>query len=277
MTPPTSSAAGTQNTLPASHIAPEKLRSRWRPPVIDPREGDVGYLLKGIFDRAATEALPSSFVAALARLEATGALAGALSDADFKQQLTDLVPNLRGFGRSLTGSRDNADDLAQETMMKAWAARARYQAGTSMRAWTFIIMRNLFLSQMRRRRFSGEYNELQAERILVAPADQQHSVHLADLQRAMETLPLNQREALILVGAGGFSYEDAATICRVAVGTIKSRVARARTALAVTLAGGRLAPRKPARDDGLTTVDEIMHAVEQISSRRRPDTITLSA
>ena len=75
-----------------------------------------------------------------------------LSDPDFKEQLAAVIPHLRAFGRSLSGSRDLADDLVQETLLKAWAARKRFQAGTNMRAWTFIILRNLFLSQMRRAR-----------------------------------------------------------------------------------------------------------------------------
>jgi len=76
-----------------------------------------------------------------------------LSDAEFKTQLAQVIPHLRAFGRSLSGNRDLADDLVQETLMKAWAARLRFQAGTNMRAWTFIILRNLYLSQMRRARF----------------------------------------------------------------------------------------------------------------------------
>jgi DNA-directed RNA polymerase specialized sigma24 family protein len=89
----------------------------------------------------------------------------ALSDPEFKKQLAVVIPHLRAFGRSLSGSRDLADDLVQETLMKAWAARQRFQAGTNMRAWTFIILRNLYLSQMRRARFKGEWDDLVADRI----------------------------------------------------------------------------------------------------------------
>ena len=85
-----------------------------------------------------------------------------LPDDEFKDQLAQVIPHLRAFGRSLSGSRDLADDLVQETLLKAWAARKRFQAGTNMRAWTFIILRNLFLSQMRRARFKGEWDELTA-------------------------------------------------------------------------------------------------------------------
>src|SRR5688572_27429062 len=93
-----------------------------------------------------------------------------LSDSDFKDQLSAVIPHLRAFGRSLSGSRDLADDLVQETLLKAWAARLRFQAGTNMRAWTFIILRNLFLSQMRRARFKGEWDDVTASKILAAPA-----------------------------------------------------------------------------------------------------------
>ena len=142
-----------------------------------------------------------------------------------------MIPHLRAFGRSLSGSRDLADDLVQETLLKAWAARKRFQAGTNMRAWTFIILRNLFLSQMRRARFKGEWDELTASKLLAAPASQDKHIELGDMQRALLHLPQPQREALILVGAGGFAYEEAAEICGCAVGTIKSRVARGRVAL----------------------------------------------
>ena len=87
-----------------------------------------------------------------------------LPDDEFKDQLAQVIPHLRAFGRSLSGSRDLADDLVQETLLKAWAARKRFQAGTNMRAWTFIILRNLFLSQMRRARFKGEWDEITASK-----------------------------------------------------------------------------------------------------------------
>lgn len=180
-----------------------------------------------------------------------------LSDDDFRDQLGGVIPHLRAFGRSLSGSRDMADDLVQETLLKAWAARNRFHAGTSMRAWTFTILRNLFLSQMRRARFKGDWDDLAAERSLAAPASQHGSVDLSDMQRALMELPETQREALILVGAGGFAYEEAAEICGVAVGTIKSRVARGRVALEELMQGGTLPPRSNnglSGEDALTTI-----------------------
>lgn len=167
--------------------------------------------------------------------------------ADFKRELTGVVPHLRAFARGLCGRPDMADDLVQETMLKAWAAQDRFEPGTSMRAWTFVILRNAYLTDMRRNRFRGEYDEGVAERILTAPAGQEEPIHLSDLHRALLTLPAERREALLLVGAGGFSYEEAAQICGCAVGTIKSRVGRARAALSEMLTSGNI-PRRSSDD-----------------------------
>ncbi|NLS28996.1 hypothetical protein S2M10_40100 [Sphingomonas sp. S2M10] len=193
-----------------------------------------------------------------------------LSDPEFKTQLAQVIPHLRAFGRSLSGSRDLADDLVQETLLKAWAARKRFQAGTNMRAWTFIILRNLYLSQMRRARFKGEWDDLVADRLLAAPASQDRHVELADMQRALLHLPQPQREALILVGAGGFAYEEAAEICQVAVGTIKSRVARGRVALEALMSEGQLPSRRSTalNEDGRTALDTIMGEVDDLSRER---------
>jgi RNA polymerase sigma factor (sigma-70 family) len=151
--------------------------------------------------------------------------------------LADVIPHLRAFARGLCGRPDMADDLVQETMLKAWSARDRFEEGTNMRAWTFVILRNTYLSEIRRNRFIGEYDESVAERIMVVKADQEGPMHLADLHRALLKLPQERREALLLVGAGGFSYEEAAAICNCAVGTMKSRVGRARAALTRMLEG----------------------------------------
>ncbi|MCP9221614.1 sigma-70 family RNA polymerase sigma factor [Erythrobacter sp. LQ02-29] len=173
----------------------------------------------------------------------------AAEKADFKRELTEVVPHLRAFARGLCGRPDMADDLVQEALLKAWAAQERFEPGTSMRAWTFVILRNAYLTDMRRNRFRGDYDETVAERILTAPAGQEEPIHLSDMHRALLTLPPERREALLLVGAGGFSYEEAATICGCAVGTIKSRVGRARSALNAMLADGSI-PQRSRADDG---------------------------
>jgi RNA polymerase sigma factor (sigma-70 family) len=162
---------------------------------------------------------------------------------EFKCELTEVIPHLRAFARGLCGRPDLADDLVQEALMKAWAAQERFQPGTSMRAWTFVILRNAYLTDMRRNRFRADYDETVAERILTAPAGQEGPLHLSDMHRALLTLPPERREALLLVGAGGFSYEEAAEICGCAVGTIKSRVGRARAALNAMLEDGDIPQR----------------------------------
>jgi RNA polymerase sigma-70 factor (ECF subfamily) len=181
----------------------------------------------------------------------------------FKRELTEVIPHLRAFARGLCGRPDLADDLVQETLLKAWAAQERFEPGTSMRAWTFVILRNAYLTDMRRNRFRGEYDEAVAERTLTAPAGQEAPLHLSDMHRALLTLPPERREALLLVGAGGFSYEEAAEICQCAVGTIKSRVGRARAALTRMIESGDLPRRGHGEEDAAHAA--IMKDLEHVS------------
>ena len=237
---------------------------------VPPRAKDIGAFLRVAFAESSDDATPQLFLDILARLgegePAPPPRAEALSDKDFKDQLGQVIPHLRAFGRSLSGSRDLADDLVQETLLKAWAARERFQAGTNMRAWTFIILRNLFLSQMRRSRFKGEWDDFTADKLLAAPAGQDRQIDLADLQRGLMQLPQAQREALILVGAGGFAYEEAASICDCAVGTIKSRVARGRAALEIILNEGLLPSRRSDPDTGgVSALNQIMGQVDTLA------------
>lgn len=159
-------------------------------------------------------------------------------DNAFKKELVELIPHIRAFARTLTGDATAADDLAQEALMKAWDARASYQMGTNMKAWTFMILRNQFYSEKRRSWRSTQLDQEAAERTLIAVDDPEAPVALDELRQALKTLPEEQREALILVGAGGFAYEEAAAICQCAVGTVKSRVSRARKALQAALERG---------------------------------------
>ena len=159
-------------------------------------------------------------------------------DDAFKSELIALIPHLRAFARTLTGDPTAADDLAQDAMMKAWDARASYQMGTNMKAWTFMILRNQFYSEKRRSWRQSQLDQEAAERTLVAVDDPEAPVALDELRLALASLPEEQREALILVGAGGFANEEAAEICNGAVGTVKSRVSRARRALQQTLEQG---------------------------------------
>lgn len=153
-------------------------------------------------------------------------------DRVFHADLVRVLPHLRAFARGLCGRPDMADDLVQETAIKAWAARDRFQPGTNFRAWTFAILRNHFLSELRRNRHQVDYDPDAAERLLVMEADQEAPLHLSDMEAALMKLSPERREAVLLIGAGGFTYEDAAEVADCAIGTMKSRVARARTELA---------------------------------------------
>jgi RNA polymerase sigma-70 factor (ECF subfamily) len=149
----------------------------------------------------------------------------------FKRELLATLPSLRAFAVSLTGKHDKADDLVQDTVMKAWAKQDSFELGTNIKAWLFTILRNEFYSQMRKRgREVQDTDGVFTERLSVHPA-QYGALDMRDFKRALDALPDDQREAVILIGASGFSYEEAAAICSCAVGTMKSRVSRARTRL----------------------------------------------
>ena len=145
------------------------------------------------------------------------------------------VPSLRAFAISLCGNVDRADDLVQETLLRAMANIDSFQPGTNMSAWLFTILRNLFRSEYRKRRREVEDADGRYAETLKSHPEQTGRVEFEEFRTALAKLPSDQREALILVGASGFSYEDAATICGCAVGTIKSRVNRARSKLAALL------------------------------------------
>jgi len=166
----------------------------------------------------------------------------AADDARFKNDLLELIPFLRAFARSLCGNQETADDLAQETLVKAWQARDMFAPGTNLKAWLFTILRNQFYSDRRRAWRQAPWDQEAAERIPGSAGEQSWAAELSDTARALSCLSDEQREALILVGAGGFSYEDAARICNCAVGTVKSRVARARKSLVAILEGDETLP-----------------------------------
>jgi RNA polymerase sigma-70 factor (ECF subfamily) len=149
----------------------------------------------------------------------------------FRADLLAAIPSLRAFAVSLSQNADKADDLVQETLVKAWDKQSSFQPGTNLKAWLFTILRNEFYSQMRRRgREIQDSDGVMTGRLAVHPS-QNGTLDLQDFRKALQQLPEDQREAIILIGASGFSYEEAAEICECAVGTIKSRVSRARTRL----------------------------------------------
>ena len=157
-------------------------------------------------------------------------------DPAIRDQVLATVPNLRAFAISLCGNIDRADEQVQETLLRALAHIDSFQPGTNMPAWLFTILRNLFRSEYRKRRREVEDADGRYAETLKSHPEQTGRVEFSEFRAALAKLPSEQREALILVGASGFSYEDAAAICGCAVGTIKSRVNRARTRLADRLA-----------------------------------------
>ena len=165
----------------------------------------------------------------------------------FRDELVGLILHLRAFARSLCKDPTAADDLAQEALAKAWKARDSFEPGTSLKAWTFMILRNQFYSEKRRSWRSAPLDAEVAENTLLASDNPTAPMELLELRAALNKLPDDQRDALILVGAGGMAYEEAAQVCQVAVGTIKSRVSRARKALEAMLS--EAVTRKPSEHE----------------------------
>ena len=150
----------------------------------------------------------------------------------FRDGLVAQMPSLRAFAISLSGRLEYADDLVQETLLKAWANADSYQPGTNMRAWLFTILRNTFFSLRRQQGREVQDTDGIYSQHLATPASQEGALDLADFRAALAKLPAEQREVLVMVGASGLSYEEAAAVCNVAVGTVKSRISRARATLA---------------------------------------------
>ncbi len=164
-----------------------------------------------------------------------------LDEDQFRKDLTALIPHLRAFARSLCNNATLADDVAQDAMLKAWKARQSFKPGSNLKAWTFTILRNQFYSIKRRSWRATSLDQEVAEQTIVANNDAEASVELNELRRGLDSLQDDQREALILIGASGLSYEEAAEICNCAVGTIKSRVSRARKNLEIIMSSGDFA------------------------------------
>jgi RNA polymerase sigma-70 factor (ECF subfamily) len=154
---------------------------------------------------------------------------------DVRGAMLAAVPNLRAFAVSLCGDVDRANDLVQETLLRAWSHLESFEPGTNMSAWLFTILRNHFRTEYRKRRREVEDVDGGYAERLTSPEAQTGHIEFGELRKGLLQLPPDQREALILVGASGFSYEEAAQICDCAVGTIKSRVNRARAKLAEIL------------------------------------------
>ncbi len=155
--------------------------------------------------------------------------------AALRTQVLEFLPAVRAFARSLTRNRTEADDLVQETLLKALSNMDKFDPGTNLRAWLFTILRNTYYTEIRKRRRENDGMAALAQQDTNIGPSQEWSSTLTSLKEALALLPDDQREALVLVGAAGLSYEEAAEVCGCALGTIKSRVNRARAKLLVLM------------------------------------------
>jgi RNA polymerase sigma-70 factor, ECF subfamily len=171
-------------------------------------------------------------------------MANAFSAAD----LEALVPRLRRYARALTGSREAADDLTQDALERAWTKRALWQPGTNLRAWTFALMHNVFISGARAARPMSSIDDVPAAADMAAAgASAETGVVLDELRRALTLLPDDQRAVVLLVGLEQFSYAEAAEVLGVPIGTVMSRLSRGRERLRILLdAGGAGSEDRPA-------------------------------
>ncbi len=155
-----------------------------------------------------------------------------MSDAD---SIVGLIPRLRRYARALVGERSAADDLVQDTLERAWAKLHLYRRGTDLRAWMFTVMHNVYVNQLRAARPGVQLEEEMPE--LARPARETETLELRDLDRAIRRLPPEQREVLLLVVLEDMSYDEAARTLGIPIGTVMSRLARAREKLRVMLSG----------------------------------------
>jgi RNA polymerase sigma-70 factor, ECF subfamily len=190
-----------------------KQRRRGKTRMKDNEAAHLGRKLREMFEATAPEPLPPRLAGLLAAIAAKDRQHPPVSK-KLKNDLIALIPNLRAFTFSLCSQHERADDRVQETLLKAYSRLDSFQEGTNLRAWLFKILRNCFFSDMRKRRTEVEDAGKKAESLSVAPAQQGH-VDIQDLRKALDLLPPHQREAVVLVGAAGMSYEEAAESCKV--------------------------------------------------------------
>lgn len=160
----------------------------------------------------------------------------------FTDEMTASLPALRRFAQSLCRQRDMADDLVQETMVRAWSSRHTFQPGSKFRPWVFTILRNQFYSTVRKRSRLTPWDPEAAERILIQQPNQEEGLHLHDIEVALGQLPNTQREMLMLIAGAGMSYEEAAIATDCKIGTVKSRINRGRAAIRAIIDGADALP-----------------------------------
>ncbi|MFE1599781.1 sigma-70 family RNA polymerase sigma factor [Methylobacterium sp. ID0610] len=210
-------------------------------PLRDPRprlprfvHDHLGRHLQAAYAAVIADTQPQTLLDLTARLEA--ALAGQTeASSRFRDDLLAALPALRGFAVSLTTNLPQADDLVQETMLRAWQNQHQFAAGTNLKAWLFTILRNQFYTHSRRRRREVEDVDGSAAAQLSAPASQEHGVELREVWAQLGKLPAAQREALLLIATHGLTYDAAAALLGCQPGTVKSRVSRARATLVQAL------------------------------------------
>ncbi len=156
---------------------------------------------------------------------------------DFADEMTASIPALRSFARSLCRHRDMAEDLVQETMVRAWSSRHTFLPGSNFRPWLFTILRNQFYNAVRKSNRLVTWEPEAAERLLVQEPEQEARIHLEDVEGALSQLPHNQREMLLLVAGAGMTYEEAALHVDCKLGTVKSRINRGRAAMRAIIDG----------------------------------------
>jgi RNA polymerase sigma-70 factor (ECF subfamily) len=187
------------------------------------------------------------------------------SDSCFAAEIGNLIPALNGFARMLYRDPELAADLTQETLAKAWKARGSFAPNTNLKAWLCAIMRNQFTSEARRAWRQVPWDEVAAEALSGPPSQQLWSIELDDAARAVNDLPVRQRDALILAGVGGFSNEEAAAMLHIRSTAVKSRVCRARHAVQAMLEGTQriTAPRRRRK---ATPIADIVSQLQDLSS-----------
>jgi RNA polymerase sigma-70 factor (ECF subfamily) len=234
------------------------IRHTWPspPPSVNPSvsavldssiQAHLGQQLRFLYGDPSEEKLPTSLKRLLGRLDQVIRAHSGPIDPAFAEGVMGSIPSLRSFAVSLTRNLDQAEDLVQETVLRAISKQEQFVVGTNLQAWLFTILRNQFFSEHRKAvREVEDVNGCYAATMISMP-DQEDRIMIQDLEAALDQLPQGQREAIILVGAEGLSYEEAAQALGCAVGTVKSRVNRARHCLAELM--------RLAGDDGIATSD----------------------
>jgi RNA polymerase sigma-70 factor (ECF subfamily) len=240
--------------MPAAAVRPGRHSAPNTPPAADPVKG------------------PTRPIRLVAQREAPASAKPVPTDLDapphaFQRALVDTMPQLRRYALSLCKDPNFAEDLVQETMLNAWLARHRFQAGTNLKAWCATILRNVFYSHTRRSWRTLAMSDEMLDTLTAVDTGGSDALDLLAARNVLSLLADDQREALLLVGVGGFSYQDAADICGCASGTIKSRVSRARLRAAVLLNENKAGLNSDPSMSAQGALEDLLNQVERIVSQ----------